>query len=284
MPKIILFLNRLTIFKICPPLTALGLLALAIMPQAVAQQNAGFAGGVTPARFELDAAPGDLLRNNFSIYNLGDRPQTFNVYTNDWSFSESGNLSFSRELADNSCRQWVRLERHTIKILPSAYKARKFRFEIDIPADAPLYECRFAIMIESNNDAYNTEIGNGVRLPTTGKIAVIVYLNVGSNKPVLRLQDFGTRLDKGKKQVFVEVVNNGNAHGRFDNELTATDASGAKLLASVSTSPIMPKQKRQLQIYFTRRDGSSVEPVFPVKIQGRLFSDGQTFDIDRNIE
>ena len=109
---------------------------------------------------------GQLLRNSLKIYNLGARPQQFTIKTVDWLFSEAGEISFQEPLAEDSCREWVRLERHRINVVPDPQRPRNCRFEIQVPEGAPAPECRFAIMIESHEGDYAARFASGtVNMP-----------------------------------------------------------------------------------------------------------------------
>ena len=253
-----------------------------LVASAHAQVPGGFAGGVTPSRLEMIADAGETVARSLSIYNLGQRPQKFGVQTNEWTFSDSGEIAFSDELAENSCRPWVRLERRKINVVPSATRARKFRFEVHVPADAGPTECRFAIMIESLGEPYNAEINGGaITLPTTGRIAVIVYLAVAGAKPDIAVSEVKV-MKVGKSALpFVSVSNKGNAHGRLDSALDGVDAKGNKLELFVATSPILAGQTRLLALSPDEKYRQDVaEIIYPLKLSGKIYADSATFSID----
>lgn len=244
--------------------------------------DGGFAGGVSPSRFEISADAGKIIQRSLSIYNLGDRPQEFGIQTNDWGYSAEGKLSFSKTLSEDSCRQWVRLERHTIKVLPSASRARKYRFEVHVPEDALPQECRFAIVLESLGEPHLTSVGNGaIALPTTGKIAIIVYLGIGGVEPEMSEQGIEVRNIRGLDLPSIKIVNSGAAHGRIDSEITGEDSDGVKLTLSIANSPIMPGQTRFMTLTpdeAYRKQAMTI--AYPLKLKGRLFFDNSTIDIN----
>lgn len=244
---------------------------------ALAGSKEGFTGGVTPSRFELNSDAGELIRRSIKIYNLSKRPQPFNIRTVDWQYSAEGQISYYDALQENSCRPWVRLERHKINVVPDPYKPRNFRFEVNVPEEAPDHECRFAIMIESIDSAYETKFNDGaIAMPVTGRIAVIVYIGVGDVKPSIEMRSVGKKEINGRQLPVVEILNAGDAHGRLAADLIAKDAKGKKTRLSIATSPIMPKQTRFLPL---SPDGAS-ELVYPVKVTGKIYSDQQSFDVD----
>src|SRR2546429_1537245 len=76
--------------------------------------------------------------------------------TIDWTYSDTGDITYHDELLPGSCRPWVLLERRSVTIAGRSKKA--FRFQVEPPADAPRGECRFMIAIEGVEPAQQTVI------------------------------------------------------------------------------------------------------------------------------
>jgi len=242
--------------------------------------DAGFSGGVTPSRFELDTDPGKLLRRSLKIYNLSARPQQYSVRTVEWSYSEDGQISFNDALALDSCREWVALERHRISVVPDPQQPRNFRFEIQVPDNEPARECRFAIMIESLGSTYDAVFSQGaMTMPITGRIAVIVYLNIGNVGAELQLGQLAVREVNKIRLPAIKVRNVGEAHGRLDADLTALSAGGERVQLTIATSPILPGQTRFLTL--TPEAGKQVQ--YPLTVSGKIYSDGNAFEIDQQL-
>jgi len=256
-------------------------IGLMLLCQPSWSANEGFAGGVTPSRFELAAKQGELVRRSFKLYNLSARPQQFNVRTADWQFSPEGQISFQQTLAADSCREWVRLERHKISVIPDPQQPRNFRFEMQIPADAEPQQCRFALMIESTAEAVDTRFADGaLNLPITGRIAVIVYLNVGDVEAELQFGTLAVRsIDVGRVPT-VEVHNSGAAHGRLDADLVAVQADGSKVRLSIDTTPILPHQTRYLALM--AEDGKPLQ--YPLRVTGEIYSDDAAYAVEQELE
>lgn len=254
------------------------LAALACSFSVQAQSNGGFSGGVTPARFELTGAAGDVIRQSLKIFNLGDRPQTFRLRTVDWNYSNAGEIAYFDELKTGSCRPWVRLEAHEVQVVPDPQHPRHFRFETHIPDSAPKAECRFAIMIESLGDPFSTEFNGGaISMPVTGRIAVIVYIGIGGVQADLRMEAI-TMHSVGERDLPVVTVRNvGDAHGRLDGDLTLKDAHGQRYSLSVATSPVLPGQTRTLKLTPGDYQGRLAEPV---TIKGKIYAEQHTYAID----
>src|SRR5258706_9280407 len=144
--------------------------------------RAGFSAIGGPPRFELRGQPGATVRDAFDIANDSLENAEFTVRSADWELAPDGSVVFrDADLAAGSCRPWVRLERRDLRLGPKAN--RKFRFEVQLPGDAPAGECRFAMLIEGKEPSIAE--GSLIKLPMQGRIAVIVYVAVGDAKPKL---------------------------------------------------------------------------------------------------
>lgn len=250
-----------------------------VSASATVQGTEGFSGGVTPSRFELSGEAGEKLRRSLKIYNLSNRPQQFNVRTVEWQYSEDGRISYGAELAENSCREWVRLERHRISVVPDPEKPRNFRFEIHVPDGVARQECRFAIMVENLQSSFPAQFAGGsVNVPVTGRIAVIVYVAVGGVVPQLEVGEITLQNHNGLLLPHVQVRNVGDAHGRLDADLLAKNEHVNSRL-SIATSPILPGQTRSMRL----SPEQNVTLSYPLRLRGKIYAAEQTVSVDTSI-
>jgi len=242
---------------------------------AGAARAQGFSALVSPPRFEDRAGPGSTYRNIIEINNVSDSPAHFTVQTADWSFKPDATVEFSDPLAADSCRPWVGLEAADINLAPNA--KRRYRFEVRVPADAPVRECRFAIMIEG--DPETVEGSNAP--PVSGRIGVIVYLAIGD--AVARLEVVGESVQTidGNAVPVLSVRNSGNAHGRLQGYLDGTDAGGKTYAFAPSTLPILPGETRDIALTPQADNADLPAPIlaWPLQIEGRLDSGSQRLEI-----
>src|SRR5450755_962681 len=159
------------------------LLALAGIARFDCAQAQGFAALVSPPRFELAAQPGKTLRSVIEVSNRSTAPARYLMHTADWNFSPDFSVSFHDDLQPDSCRPWVAIERPEV-VVPGGGTLR-YRFEVNVPANAPAGECRFAVMIEGAEPSIART--KGLDMPVTGRIGVIVYLTIGDGAPDLEL-------------------------------------------------------------------------------------------------
>lgn len=254
------------------PLFLLALLAGAVPARAE------FAVAISPPRFELQARPGEVLRQTMEVTNGSAAPGTYKVRTADWTYAQDGTVDFHDQLAAGSCRPWVALERRELTV--AARRPYRFRFEVAPPADAPVGECRFAIMVEGQEE--KTTMG-GLTVPFNARMAVIVYVALGGAAPKLTIVDPAVQINNGVPMPALRVRNDGNAHGRLGGFLQGTDGSGAQLEFTPSTSPILPGETRTIPLLPSRPGDPDGKVVlrYPVTVKGKVeWGKGQSQDID----
>lgn len=261
------------------------LLVCALALSAAPLLAAPFEVAVAPSRTELTSQSGQRVGQSLQVYNVGDLVSTLSFRTMDWSLSEQGELTFHDELLPNSCRPWVTLERRTRQL--AARSNVPFRFQIDVPANAPRGECRFMIAIEGVEPAQMATINGGgasLSLPVSGRIAVSVYLAVGGAKPQLELMRIGSDSVRAERRPVITVRNTGDAHGRLDGALSASDGAGQSFELIPDGGPILPGQTRSL-VLSARVAGSAVAPVpkFPLKVSGTLDWDDGAFKVQATL-
>jgi hypothetical protein len=229
-------------------------------------QAQGFAALVSPPRFELTAKPGKLLRAVIAVSNRSSSTATYLIHTSDWTLAPDLSVNFFDTLQPGSCRPWVAIERPRVEV-PGGATVR-YRFEVNVPADAPAGECRFAVMIEG--DKPSIAQGNGLNVPISGRIGVIVYVAIGDAAP--ELQVLGPKITKfnGQQVPALRVYNAGNAHGRISGFLKGKDAKGVSYDFTPATAPIMPHEARE--IFLTPSTSTNEHPTlaFPVTVKGTL--------------
>lgn len=236
----------------------------------------GFSVLVSPPRFELHGEPGEVLREYVEINNPGNLPVTFLLRTADWDMTETGAATFyPPELRPGSCRPWTRIERHKIRIPARATK--RYRFQIDIPADAQPGECRLAVMIESPREDAVITRANTVSIPVQGRIAVVIYVSVGDARPDLVLQDIVIEEVNGQLTPVVILNNRGTAHGRTSGFVDGTDANGQRFEFQVSPLPILPGQTRRVPLQRALLDDETPAPFTPpLELKGTIeWEDGK---------
>jgi hypothetical protein len=244
---------------------------LLVCGAACTAQAQGFSALISPPRVETLVKPGQTTRQVLEITQVGPLPGRFKVYTNDWSLNANGGVDFFDAIQPGSCRPWVALERRELTVQGNS-KAR-FRLEIAPPADAPLTQCRFAVMVEGLDTS--TVSPGGLAFPVSGRIGVIVYASMAGTQPVLQIVSQAISADASKLPT-LQVRNTGDAHGRMEGLLTGTDAKGVKLEFTPITLPVLPGETRAITLNANTEGGPAVKNInYPVTVKGALEWGGQ---------
>jgi hypothetical protein len=259
-------------------IAALAFVGLVVSTGAAADDFAAIA---SPPRFELTAKAGTPLRQVVEITNAAATSAKYTFRTADWAFDANSGVQFSEALQPGSCRPWVSIERHDITV-PSRGKYR-FRFEINPPADAPRGECRFALMVEGDEQLAKTPAG--VAFPISGRLGVIVYVNIGDAHAKVELVDSSVATVDGVRTPVLKVRNSGDAHARLSGFLSGTDASGKKLEFAPAMLPILPGETRTIALVVDHESDTPAPPVaFPITIGGKLEWEDQSMPYEHRFE
>lgn len=251
---------------------------------ALASTGSVFAGefalAVSPPRFELQLKAGESSRQVLEITNAVVEATPLSAKTADWSLAPDNSVTFYDELQPGSCRPWVAIERRELTV--SGGKPFRFRFEVSPPADAPPGECRFAIMLEGQEQLSRAQ--GGPAIPFSARLGVVVYVVVGSAIPELTITGNSVQRVNGKLTPVLQVRNTGAAHGRLAGFLSGTDASGKTLEFTPSSLPILPGETRAVTLNATREgdQDTEVQVQFPVTVRGKLeWGKSQTYNLDQ---
>lgn len=254
------------VFRFTLALVSLLLIFLVALMTTTAASAQGFSAVISPPRFEIAVQPGKVMRQVLEITHVASRPGKYRVYTNDWSIAADGNAVFTDALTADSCRSWVALEKRELTI--AANGKIRFRFEISPPADAPVNECRFAIMVEGLEQVIKTE--GAVSFPVSGRVGVVVYAAVGGARPKLEISAAGTALQDGTVLPQLEVKNSGNAHGRLGGFLSAVDAMGKQLDFIPEGLPILAQKTRLIPLIPSAQGADPITFSYPLTVKGSL--------------
>jgi len=247
---------------------------------AAVSSAGGFAAVVSPPRFELASREGATLRQVIEITNRSTMPARYRVHTADFTLAPDYSVVFHDRLQSGSCRPWVALERPEIS-LPGGATIR-YRFEVQVPKDALAGECRFGILIESEEPALAQ--AGAVQIPVVGRIGVIVYVTVGDAKADIDVLGPEVVTLNGQKVPAVRVHNGGNAHTRFSGFLSGSDVKGIKYDFNPSDLPILPGEVREVFLIPSTPNNDHPTLAFPVTVQGTLEWTNQRTELNERFE
>ena len=242
--------------------------------------QAQFAAVVSPPRFELSVKPGGRATEVVGITNTATQQTRYRTKTADWTFGADGTVTFKDALEPGSCRPWVAIEGREVLAPPG--RRVGFRVQVEVPADAAPQECRFALLIEGDEQVVQN--GSGLNVPVSGRIGVIFYVSVGDASPLLDIASGGVRELNGARLPTLQVRNSGIAHGRLSGFLSGTDASGRALDFTPSTFPILPGETRVIELSATTSRGEPARVAYPVVIRGQLEWGDQRVPFEQRFE
>ncbi|MEC7119731.1 MAG: hypothetical protein VXW65_07500 [Pseudomonadota bacterium] len=259
------------------PQLSLSLLFCGLCSLLMSQTSAAFSALVSPPRIEDQARSGRVYRNIIEIQNVADQATTYQIKTNDWSLDAAGGVVFSDALAADSCRPWVGIESNQITL--GAQARYRYRFEVDVPENTPAQQCRFALMIEGEPQQVK-----GSPAPIAGRIGVIIYLNINGAQAELMVQSASTQTQDQHLVPMLQVHNQGNAHGRLEGSLTATDADGRTVQLAPSADPILPQKTRAIALYpvmppHAPEDAAAPQLRAPLQLDGTLEWQGKPIPV-----
>jgi hypothetical protein len=255
------------VFVLRKAVAAAGVMAL--LGVATTTAAADFAVAVSPPRFEVQMKPGERTRQILEITNSAPGASSFKVKTADWTLAPDGSVTFEDALRAGSCRPWVTLERRELTV--QSGRPYRFRFEISPPADAPAAECRFALLLEGEDQTAKTA---SLAIPYNARLGVIVYVGIGNVVPRIEIIGGAVQNVNGRPTAVLKVKNTGTAHGRLSGFLSGTDAGNTSLEFAPTPSPILPGESRDIPLTASR-PGDPDTPVtarFPVTVRGNLES------------
>jgi len=260
---------------------AASLCCLAMILAAPVAAAGEFALAVSPPRFEIELKPGERSRQVIEITNASATATSFGIKTADWLLAADNSVTFSDELQPGSCRPWVAIERR--ELIMAGGRPYRFRFEVEVPPDAKAGECRFAILLEGQEQL--TRMESGPPIPFAARLGIVVYVAVAGAAPELSIAGAGVQPLNGQPTPLLQVRNSGTAHGRVAGFLTGTDASNTALEFSPANTPILPGETRAIFLNATRPgDPDSAAKIrFPVTVRGKLeWGKGKTQSIEQH--
>lgn len=246
-------------------------------------QASEFALSASPPRFVLKVKPGERIRQVLELTNASNAASRYSIKTADWLYGDDNSVTFQEELSPQSCRPWVAIERRELTI--AAGKDYRYRFEVNVPPDTKAGECRFAIMLEGQEQISQT--ASGPPIPFSARLAVVVYVAVGDAEPALSIVGARVIQVNGVQTPALQVRNVGLAHGRVAGFFTGTDAGKTSLEFAPSNLPILPGETRLVPLTATRPGNTetAVQAKFPLTIAGKIeWGKGKTQAMEQRFE
>jgi P pilus assembly chaperone PapD len=228
---------------------------------------ASFSVEMSPARLELKADPGKIIRAAVKLRTRGRGSQKVEVTKGYFGLSNQGIPYFDHpKEVSHSAAGWITLNQTNFIIHPRQQKI--LRLEIAVPPQTPPGGYRAAIYLAPPNAEARTKEG-GATVFLQGRLALLIYVTVGPARPDGQIKAWGwRRIPPGKHDSLAfQVTNQGNAHLRLAGVVQVIDSQGGKYDAIVPGVPVLPGQLTWVPLDFP---GEAPAPDSAVTIDGAI--------------
>lgn len=234
-----------------------------------------FSALVSPPRVEAQIDAGKTYRSVVEITNTSTQTERYSFKTADWTLDAQGGAVFQDSLAEGSCRQWVAIQAKDLTLKPN--QRIRYRFEVQVPADAPVGECRFALMVEGEPKVEKGSAG----IPVSGQIGVIIYLAVGDARSDVVIERTDAQLIDQHRLPALHLLNQGIAHARLSGLIDGLDANGQRWTFTPAGDPILPNTRRIISLQpIADPERQSSQIAYPLQLKGSLDNQQQRLPID----
>ena len=164
--------------------------------------------GALPARFELEAIPGQILNETTNIFVQNNRRLSIEPELLDWGLNQQGSVFFvDANTLSGSASSWVSFDLNMFELARD--QQRSIPFTISVPDNTPsgVYRTALTFAIEPLEEDGMPLQDQQVRVNIRRRVAVIVYVTVGSVTTDSRVSDAFLE-NGGTRPESVFVVNN----------------------------------------------------------------------------
>jgi hypothetical protein len=201
---------------------------------------------VSPLRVELQAGPGSTTAQAITLTNAGAEPVRIRARLSDWELSRDGAPQFEGAVAGGpySATEWVRIAPPELVVDPG--KSGTVRFSLAVPGGAQPSGYRTGILFEFL--PVNAALaGRGREVQFRGRVATLIYVNIGQPPVNVELTDLQPRPAKDQTQVVAVLKNTSKATVRTKGTLTLFDTAGKTVAQTVIPDvPVLPESEREV--------------------------------------
>lgn len=200
--------------------------------------------GISPIRAEHRLNPGESLTEVFEVRNNAPGPIRLKVFVENWHILPTGTPAFIGSTATPySCKDWIIVNPQDFRLNPG--ELRSVRYTVTIPSDAPIAGYHASVSFETVPETTGAQAGS--RMLFTGKIAAVVYVNVG--KPAIEgdLVDLTMGTREGAQAVVLALENTGRTHYRTKGKILVYDAADNKIIdVPLPDDVLLPESRKNV--------------------------------------
>jgi hypothetical protein len=212
--------------------------------QAQAQPRTGLA--VSPPTFELNANPGDTLKNVIRVDNIVDTPLEVTVDARNFTaLGEDGGVDLSKDDSNYSLASWISVT--PSKIIIPAGASQSFEYTVNIPKNAAPGGRFGTIIFQTAASSFGGQTGVAV----SQEVGTLVFVKIaGKVVEQAEIVGFGSANDfndQGPVNFDIRVKNQGNIHFKPTGTITISNFFGQTVATvPVSGQNILPEAVRKM--------------------------------------
>lgn len=219
------------------------LLAVLVVASIAVAQAADI--GISPARLELSARPGDTVSATVTVLKGSGAEQQVTTEVNDWALDLAGEISYREPgSVDHSASDWLEVD--VIDFLLAAGRAEQsVRIDVTVPNDPNLdgtyHTVLFFTVVTPPEDT------GPVGVTTTTRVGAITYVTIAGTEQVeVEIADF---FDLDERTLSLVLFNGGNTVIRSGGVIELRDEAGdlARSLPLPSV-PVMRGSEREILV------------------------------------
>ncbi len=224
---------------------------------------------VTPLRVDVKTGAGGTYTGAVTLTNHDTAAVRIHARVDDWYLSKDGTPQFqpADAPAPFSAASWIRVNPVETVAKPGAREV--VRFTVTAPAGTAPGGYRAAVMFEFGPGGAEGVVSKGVMFRS--RVATIVYVTVGTPRPVVDLVDVQPRIQPGlPPRIAATLKNAGRVHVRTKGQMVIYDAAGTAVRrVALPDAPVLPESERDLIVALSE-EGQSPLPAGEYRVEMRI--------------
>ena len=201
----------------------------------------------SPLRIDLTAGPGSSTTQAVSLTNAGTESVRIRATTTDWTLSRDGTPQFEGTPPDGpfSATPWIRVAPPELVIEPGV--TALVRISLTVPESVTPAGYRSGVLFALSPAAISPiEAQRGVSF--RGRIATLLYVDIGNLPPQLELTDLEVRSVGAQTLLVATVKNPSKRTVRTRGTVTITNPTITVRSLQVPDVPVLPESERLIAV------------------------------------
>jgi hypothetical protein len=199
---------------------------------------------ISPPNFEINANPGDVIKNTIKVQNLSDQKLDLKVKSENFvAYGEGGQVNLTDEESTYSITKWLKYDKTSFSIAP--HQTSLFNFTLDIPKNTEPGSHYGAVVFATNDT--DTQQQQGAKV--VQEIGALVLIKIpGAVTEAARLDSFAPEamvFQSPQIKMNALAENTGSVHFKLTGDINIYDIFGNKIQTiQIDGKNILPGSKR----------------------------------------